>query len=244
MTCPHNQVVPQTELVVFDVAGTTVYDADFVGRCLQEALAAAGLELTITAINPVMGMPKPTAIRQLLDDKGHGADVDAVYRDFVRRMTVLYESSDQVRPIEGAESAFVALRSAGVQVALDTGFSREVLNVVLARLGWGTGVLDATVASDEVENGRPHPDLVYRAMDLCGVSRASAVAKVGDTPSDLYEGTAAGCGLVVGVLSGTHTMEELEQHPHTHLVESVRDVPGLVLGGAPLEAPVAERGDR
>jgi phosphoglycolate phosphatase-like HAD superfamily hydrolase len=51
------------------------------------------------------------------------------------------------------------------------------------------------------------------------------MAKVGDTPADLLEGSAAGCAWVIGVASGTHRLAELAIHPHTHLVESVRDVP-------------------
>ncbi|NBB75439.1 MAG: haloacid dehalogenase, partial [Bacteroidetes bacterium] len=39
MTDPHTP----TELVVFDMAGTTVYDDDFVHRALQEALRHAGV---------------------------------------------------------------------------------------------------------------------------------------------------------------------------------------------------------
>ena len=38
---------------------------------------------------------------------------------------------------------------------------------------------------------------------LGGIAYAE-VAKVGDTPIDLHEGTMARCGLVVGVLSGAH----------------------------------------
>ena len=55
------------------------------------------------------------------------------------------------------------------------------------------------------------------------------VAKVGDTPSDLQEGTAAGCGLVIGVANGTHTREQLAAHPHTHLIASLQELPALVL---------------
>ncbi len=66
-------------------------------------------------------------------------------------------------------------------------------------------------------------------MEELGVSDAGLVAKVGDTPSDLQEGIAAGCGWVIGVLNGSHSREELEVYVHTHLVDSICDVPALVL---------------
>ncbi len=85
-------------------------------------------------------------------------------------------------------------------------------------------MLDATVASDEVPRGRPHPDLLLRAMQLTGCADPRRVAKVGDTPADLAEGTAAGCGFVVGVTTGSHTRDELLAHPHTHLIDALDEL--------------------
>jgi len=51
---------------------------------------------------------------------------------------------------------------------------------------------------------------------------------VGDTPSDLEEGTAAGCGLVIGVTAGSHTAEQLKPFVHTHLIHTVAELPSLL----------------
>jgi phosphoglycolate phosphatase-like HAD superfamily hydrolase len=67
-------------------------------------------------------------------------------------------------------------------------------------------------------------------MELTGVTDAGHVAKMGDTPSDLQEGWAAGCGLVIGVTNGSHTRKQLAPHPHTHLIDNLRELPGLLLG--------------
>lgn len=218
-------------LVVFDIAGTTVEDPDGVGGCLKAALSAAGVPWEADAVNAVMGIPKPLAIASLMAQTDLSASTERVaeiHRDFQARMIDYYRTNPAVREVPGARETFERLREMGVKIALDTGFDRSIVDVVLERLGWSGGVLDATVASDEVAAGRPHPDLVLRAMSLIGIEDAQEVAKVGDTPSDLGEGTAAGCGLVIGVTGGTHTREQLERHPHTHLVESVRDVPALL----------------
>jgi phosphonatase-like hydrolase len=221
-------------LAVFDVAGTTVYDPDGVGRALKEALTAAHVPWEAPAVNEVMGIFKPVAIRMLLErfspELANDEMVHVVHEDFRSRMQEYYQSSDEVRPIEGAIDTFMALKAAGVKVALDTGFDRAVLDSVLGRLGWSTGLLDATVASDEVAQGRPFPDLIYRAMELTGVTDVKQVAKIGDTPSDLQEGTNAGCALVVGVTKGTHTAEQLAAFPHTHLIGTVADFPALIAG--------------
>ncbi len=222
------------ELVVFDLAGTTVHDGDSVSSSFRAALYAFGVAAEPAAVTAVMGLPKPEAVRILLANSGRApaeSDVRAVHDDFVRRMCRYYEIDPSVREIPGAAAAFAALRRRGVKVALNTGFGRAVTAVLLARLGWSApAVVDADVASDEVPRGRPHPDMIRHLMARLGVSEARRVAKVGDTRADLEEGVNAGCGLNVGVTSGSFTREQLEAYTHTHVVGSVAEVPGLILG--------------
>ena len=119
------------QLVVLDMAGTTVYDGDAVNVCLCAALHGADVEVTRDAVNAVMGIAKPVAIRSLLE---------------------------------------------------------------------------------------------AQASDPAMVTAADRVAKVGDTPSDLQEGHAAGCGRIIGVTAGSHTHAELSPYPHTHLIGTVAEL--------------------
>jgi phosphonatase-like hydrolase len=228
------------ELVIFDMAGTTVRDDDAVNICLRDALAAHAT-VSREEVNSVMGMPKPTAIRLLLEQKLAGRDaasaslVNALHDAFLARMLNHYQNGPDIGSMPHTLDTFCQLKEAGVRIALDTGFSRPIVNAILERLGWNErGLLDATVASDEVERGRPYADLAIKAMELTGVRDPKLVAKVGDTPSDLQEGTAAGCQLVIGVTNGSHTREQLATHPHTHLIASLKELPALVLGSTSL----------
>jgi phosphonatase-like hydrolase len=221
------------ELVVLDMAGTTVYDGDAVNASFRAALAAAGIAADPAVVNTVMGLSKPEAIRILLEQDGPRPPMEkihAIHEDFVRRMRDYYASDPTVREVPGARAAFDALRHAGIKVALNTGFNRTVAEVLLARLDWRVpAVIDACVASDEVPRGRPHPDMIRLLMARLGIEDVRRVAKVGDTRADLEEGANAGCSLVIGVTSGSFTREQLQAYPHSHIVESVADVPALVL---------------
>jgi phosphonatase-like hydrolase len=221
------------QLVVFDMAGTTVYDGDAVSLCLRAALTEHGVSATRDEVNAVMGLPKPVAIARLLAASSSGdvaaAEVKLVHEEFRRRMIAHYRGDPSVVPCDGAVETFDWLKRHDVKVALDTGFDRTIASAILERLGWADSpLIDATVTSDEVARGRPAPDMIERAMRLCGVVDHAAVGKVGDTPADLRQGTAAGCGLVVGVTSGSHSRAQLAAAPHTHLIDRLAELPPLL----------------
>ncbi len=221
------------ELVVFDMAGTTVNDDDSVSRCLRSSLAAAGLEVTGAQVNAVMGLPKPSAIAILIEQSGSRDElrnqVDAIHDDFVSRSIAFYSDDPSVYEVPGASRVFEVLKRSGIRVALNTGFNRSIARVILDRLGWSQSTtIDATICSDEVKRGRPHPDMIQALMTRFGIGDTQRVAKVGDTPADLQEGASAGCGLVVGVTGGTHSRRELEAYPHSSLIETIANFPGLL----------------
>lgn len=226
---------PSFALVVFDVAGTTVLDDDLVIDAIQAALKAREVDVGRAAIRKVMGIPKPKAIAALLLEGAaseRGADdreATQIHDHFLRCLHAGYREHPGVREAIGARDTFAALHAHGVKVALDTGFDRLTLDLLLERLGWPVpGLIDCVVSSDEVPEGRPGPGLIRRAMQLMGVTDAREVVKVGDTPSDIQSGRAAGCGLVVGVSYGTHSREELLRYDPDAVIDSLPELVELV----------------
>ncbi|SDL85653.1 phosphonatase-like hydrolase [Catalinimonas alkaloidigena] len=217
------------QLIVFDLSGTTVEDHQGVQRCLQDALRdAADVTISLEAANRVMGIPKPVAIRQLLEEQQHPADaalIETIHARFQERMIAYYRSDPRVHEKAGVSETFRTLQEHDIRVVVNTGFDRSITDVLLEHMGWQhQGLIDGSVTSDEVAAGRPAPDMIFRAMELTGVTSAAHVGKVGDTASDLQEGTAAGCGLVVGVTTGAYTAEALAPEPHTHLIAQLPEL--------------------
>lgn len=208
------------ELVVFDMAGTTVRDDGQVPGAFAAALRHHGIEATAEQVRSVRGSSKREALRSFLPDTADGtARLDDVYASFRRELAERYAGG--VHPVPGAEAAFVALRRRGVRVALNTGFDRDTTSMLLDALGWTSGIVDAVVCGDDVPAGRPAPYLIFRAMEATGVLLVRSVANVGDTALDLEAGFNAGTGWNIGVLSGAHDGETLGSAPHTHLLSSV-----------------------
>ncbi len=85
--------------------------------------------------------------------------------------------------------------------------------------------LSGLVAADEVQHGRPAPDLIHESMRRVGEYDPLAVLTAGDTVSDLLAAVAAGVGWNVGVLTGAHFREKMEAQPHSVILESLGDLP-------------------
>ena len=217
----------EIELVIFDLAGTTVEDRGEVPAAFAGALAAHGIEVTPEQLAGVRGATKRQAVLNFippgLDQSSRAA---AVYASFCGHLARRYQT-DGVHAVAGAASLFRSLRGRGIRVALNTGFDRETTALLLRALRWDGEVVDAVVCGDDVAQGRPAPYLIFRAMEAAGAVSVHKVANVGDTALDLLAGHNAGVRWNVGVLSGAHGRAALESAPHTHLLTSVAELANL-----------------
>ena len=214
----------ELELVIFDLAGTTVEDRGEVPAAFSAALAGHGIEVTREQIKNVRGASKRQALRHFIPAGPEQARLaEGAYASFRAHLAQRY-AAEGVRAIPGAAPAFHWLRERGVRVALNTGFDREMTGLLLGALGWTDGLVDAVVCGDDVPQGRPSPYLIFRAMEATGARSVHRVANVGDTTLDLQASHNAGVRWNIGVLSGAHDRRALEGAPHTHLLPSVADV--------------------
>ncbi|HJZ81291.1 MAG TPA: phosphonatase-like hydrolase [Pyrinomonadaceae bacterium] len=215
------------ELVVFDLAGTTVEDRGEVPAAFAGALAEHGIAVSGEQLHSVRGASKRQAVLLFIPPGPERPLRAAVVYDSFRELLAQRYRADGVHPIAGAASTFQTLRERGVRVALNTGFDRETTALLLDALGWGGKFFDAVVCGDDVAQGRPAPYLIFHAMEATGASSVQRVANVGDTTLDLLAGHNAGVRWNIGVVSGAHKRPQLEEAPHTHLLTSVAELPDL-----------------
>ncbi len=220
-------------LVALDMAGTTVADGGAVEEAFQRALDAVGLTAGDLEDDPAgyirrtMGQSKITVFTELLGGDRHRAEQANVAFEGAFDQAV---DRGEVLPLPGAESALAALRQAGMRICLTTGFSPATRDRIIAALGW-EGAVDLALSPADAGRGRPWPDMILTAVLRLRIDDVAEVAVVGDTTSDLLAGTRSGASWVIGVLSGAHSRDELSQAPHTHLIDSVAELPGLLLAG-------------
>ncbi len=220
-------------LAVFDIAGTTVADDHAVANAFRNAFESYGYgDISEEDVKPLMGYKKPIAIRMVLDKMDVEEDIELeedIHDEFVSEMMDYYEYSPDVKPMPEAENVFLLLKEKGIKVALNTGFSKDIADVILRRLQWkDRGLIDDYIASDEVEAGRPQPFMIQTLMQRAGITDANEVIKIGDTEVDVNEGRNAGCGLVIAVTTGAFTKEQLQEYNPDHIIDDLSQLPALI----------------
>jgi phosphonatase-like hydrolase len=170
-----------------------------------------------------MGQSKIHVFTELLGDaeKAHQANV-AFEQAYVTHIAEV-----GISPIPGTNETFAFLKSAGIKIALTTGFSRSTLDFLIDHVGW-RDVIDIAVTPEEAGRGRPHPDMLNFAATQLGIGDTREIIVIGDTASDIQAGLAFGANRVIGVLSGAHTREVLEFAGATSVINSVADLPSLI----------------
>lgn len=221
------------KMIVFDMAGTTVTDKNFVATAFQTALNKQDIEIAAEEINPLMGYEKKLAIQMMLEKHGIEFDedmIDAIYDDFIEEMIDFYEYSPEVKPAEGAEEIFQNLKEKSITITLNTGFPKDIADVIVNRFQWvKKGLVDDYIASDEVVKGRPYPYMIEKLMFRAGIDDPMMVAKVGDTAVDIEEGRNVGCGYNIAITTGAYSDDELETHHPTHIINSLLEIPSILV---------------
>lgn len=217
------------ELLVLDMAGTTVLDDGVVEQAFQRAAERTGVadrmpwEEALDHVRVTMGQSKIDVFTHL-----SGGD-----REAAERATAAFEGAyaeivaeQGVSEIPGAGDTIRALKDAGLAVALTTGFAPVTRDALLDGLGW-RDLVDLALSPVDAGRGRPAPDLVLTALLRTGASSVHAVAVAGDTTSDVQSGRRAGAGFVAGVLSGAHGFDALSAAGADAVIADVTALPGV-----------------
>lgn len=223
------------QLVVFDIAGTTVRDHGSVADAFITAFRDFGFDIPAAEVKKVMGFRKMDAIVLLLKkfSPGHEDDealIDRIHTRFIDKMIEFYRGDETLAPFPHAEDVFRTLKRQGIKVALNTGFTRSITDTILHRLRWDdrSPLIDRVICSDEVPHGRPYADMIRVLIDQLGIESPGRVLKVGDTEVDVEEGRNAACGKVVGVTTGAYTREQLTPYHPDHIIDDLRELIPIV----------------
>jgi HAD superfamily hydrolase (TIGR01509 family) len=179
------------DAVVFDLDGVII-DSEELWDEVRESLARQrGGRWSEQAQTDMMGMSSTEWSRYMHEVVGLPEPPEEINREVVRNMLDRY--SERLPLIDGAVDAVMRL-SARWPLGLASSSNRELIDHVLELAGL-TPYFKVTVSSEEVESGKPAPDVYLEAARRLGVQPASGVA-IEDSASGIRSAHAAGMQVV------------------------------------------------
>ena len=178
------------EAVVFDLDGVIVESEQLWNRAKRELVLAEGGTWPDDAERTMMGMSSPEW-SAYLHGLGLSIDAEEINRRVVERMLALYEEDLPLLP--GALDAVRRLAERW-PLGLATSSNRPVIEVVLRQAGLAE-CFEAVVSSEEVERGKPAPDVYLAAARDLGAA-PGACAAIEDSSNGLRSAHAAGMTVI------------------------------------------------
>ncbi len=248
--------------VMLDWAGTTVDHGSLAPtKVFLEVFERCDVPITVAEARGPMGRAKRDHIAAIVAlprvaeawRLKHGLaptdhDVQTMYDDFLPLQKATLATNSNV--IAGVPEAIAELRRRGLKIGSSTGYTRELMEVVAPIAARGGYEPDVVLCADDVERGRPWPDLNLKGAELLGVRDMGAVVVVDDTPVGIEAGRNAGAITVAVSRTGNAlglTAEEVEAlgarelstrlmkieaeflgMGADHVIESVADLPHLL----------------
>lgn len=213
-------------LALFDCDGTLVDSQYAIVAAMNAAFVALGLPLPdAAAVRRVVGLPLVQAIAVLLPDAQPRLHVTLADRYKLAFADARNRGVHEEPLFPGIRGALDALEGAGLLLGVATGKSRRGLVATLDQ----HGLLDrfTTLQTSDTGPGKPHPDMVFRALAETGVEASDTVV-IGDTTYDMLMAGSARAG-AVGVAWGYHEVAELTGAGAQRICETADQVPAAVL---------------
>lgn len=220
-----NRKLRSMRLMVADIAGTCVQEGGMVYKTIQNVLKDHGMPVSDREFSKYHGIRKETVFEQVAQKYGNKKiNINSISSEFNEALSNEYNRNPPslIHPslLYNMEN-FRQQKS--VKITLDTGYPAEIAEAIIKTTGLDA-VIDGYISAYEVSEGRPSPYMIHRLMERHNIHQTSDVCKIGDTRADMVSGHNAGCGLVIGVLTGADSETELLDAGADVVVNSIAEI--------------------
>jgi len=189
--------------VIYDLDGTLLDTEPLYQLATQEILDRYGVTLSVELRSRMVGRPTPIAARLLVEATGIPLTPAAFAEERDRRLAALFRT---VRPTRGAAALTAHLRAHGVPQAIATSSLRHSMAAKRESNPAWFDSFDAVVTAEDVEHGKPAPDIFLEAARRLGAAPEACLV-FEDAPAGVQGALAAGMWVVA-----------LPEPGHTHLI--------------------------
>jgi len=192
--------------VMLDCSGTIMDRyVDAPAIVFVEVFKNYGVEITMDEARKPMGLRKDLHIKAITEipsvrgrfqekfgREPNQEDVDKMFADFVPTKLELLRTGNYHELLPGTAEVVQQLQQQGIKIGVTTGFTRAMLDILLAGAAKQGLIPDTSCAGDEVEMPRPTAYMVIKNLERLGVynlkNAMRRTVKVDDTVSGAGEG--------------------------------------------------------
>jgi pyrophosphatase PpaX len=170
--------------VIFDFDGTL---ADTLPVCFLAFQAVFkkydDREVTPEEIKSMFGPSETGIIQQNLMNTDHEKAIELYYEVYRERHETVVENNEEINNL------LKLLKTKGYKLGIVTGKARKSLDISLECIGLNN-FFDVIITGDDVEEPKPHPEGIHKALDYLNLSSDEAVF-LGDSDADIMAGLQA-----------------------------------------------------
>ncbi|MAT99145.1 MAG: beta-phosphoglucomutase [Anaerolineaceae bacterium] len=199
--------------LIFDMDGTIVDNMGVHTAVWLDVLAEFGVEITAAEFQATMaGMTSLETLRKLVNPEMTDTQAAEIARRKEEQYREQYRAAMQ--PVRGLLSLLQEARRAGMSLAVATAAGNDNIDFVMNGLAlWDS--FDAVVGADDVERGKPHPDLFLLAAERIGVPPEHCLV-FEDALTGLEAARRAGMAAVA--VTTSHNIDEVAHLPQVRQV--------------------------
>lgn len=194
----------RSKIILFDLDGTLIDSTEAILESFSKAYAKCGGEVPADeSITPLIGLPLEIMFVKLGVNESEAMNYVQAYKEHYR--TIHIQKTVLLPNVEEALKIARVCARLGVVTTKTGKYSRELLEHFNLM-----HYFDVLIGSEDVENLKPHPEPIFKALDALAHSYGTVSYMIGDTITDILAAQEADIASI-GVLSGYGNEDELEE---------------------------------
>ncbi len=206
--------------VIFDMDGVLIDSEPFHNINNAKVFSEYGIEYKKEFAHNFFGLALTEFIENVGSFYGKKLPLEELKLKLPNRIEPFYKKSI---PLTKNAKKTLGMLNGKYKLALATSTHRKVADIVLKRLGI-SGTISASVAGDEIKNGKPNPEIFLKAAKLLGVNSAECIV-IEDSPNGMNAVKAAKMLLIA--YKADHN-NYIDFSLADYVIEDLREIPKII----------------